>query len=170
MKSLTLALLVALPVQADSLGEDTQLIDPAEIEACLTVSERGGLDCIGRAAQACRELDTWAANPIQQGGWCDAAESDVWRRRLAADVAQLNATLTGQSLADFAAQQASFDALIGNRFPYDRTEFPFPYGYISEGRDLALLASRALETRQILTILQDCEGPDSFMRLGALCP
>ncbi len=170
MKFLALALLVALPVQAESLGEDFQLVDPAEIEACLTKSERGGLDCIGRAAQACRERDTWAANSIQQGGWCDAAESDFWRGRLAADAANLKATLTGQDLADFAAQQASFEALIGNRFPYDRTEFPYPYGYLSEGRDLALLANRALETRQILTILQDCKRSDSIMRLDALCP
>lgn len=170
MKLLPLALLAAFPVQADSLGEYTQLIDPAEIEACLAVSERGGLDCIGRAAQTCRELDTWAANSIQQGGWCDTAESKFWRLRLVADVARLRATLTGQNLTDFSAQQATFDALIANRFPYDRTEYPYPYGYLSEGRDLALLANRALETRQILTFLQDCEGLDPIMRLGALCP
>ena len=138
------------------------------IEACLTHADYPEA-CIGRAAEDCRALDLGAANPIQQDGWCDGAETEVWEKRLKDSTAVQLGLLKGSAPGGFQNQQKDWERLDQGNFPYDRVARFWPVGYIGLRRHLQLVASRALRVEDTVGLAQECLDADSSFRVPAFC-
>ena len=138
------------------------------LDACLKV---GGAPeaCIGQGADACRNVELGAPNPIQQGGWCDQAEAEYWKVRRTYATTRLLGLLRGAARADFLAQQARWAELDQTNFPCDRVDRFWPVGYSCTRRNMHIKAIRAIQVKDSLSLAQECLDADSAFRIDSLC-
>ena len=126
--------------------------------------------CIGQEALRCSAEEQGAANPAQQIGWCAGAEQDVWKERMKSDFAAITKLLPkGPALRAFMAQQRLWQAYAHDAFPYDHVDAAFPWAYWGQLGRLSVVATRALQVRDIRMMIEECFAQDSDLRPQPPC-